>query len=292
MSRITKLMRINLFERYFNDLLRENFLHILPYVFAIYPLLGFVDAQMVGQSPLKFILIRCAFLIPILFSYVCLKRSGSSDRMLLHGYTQFVSLGLGVCVVSYLLGGLKSDYYFGLIIVSFLQYTYLPLKPKHGLMLDTFYFITFFTSNTIGFDIETNLIIKQTSNFLSFAIFKFFASQRSQNLIFGSMKRYSLDKELNDNEEVAQIFGELCHLISNPLFISQTLVKRSLQRAKKLDDSDLYEGLDKSLKAHNRISEVVKKMLEFNRSKIGIKSYRSNLVNPDHHPEVPERPKN
>ncbi len=277
-------MKINIFERYFEDLLIENYLQIAPYVLIVYPLLGFIDFQIAHKDLFLFLFLRTAFLLPLLISYFGIKLGKFKFPILIHIYGQFVFLGIGVCVISYFLGGLQSDYYFGLIIISFLQFTLLPVKARHGLYIDILYFVLFFSINFLPFDYEYDILIKQMTNFISFAIFKFLSSSRSQNLIFGSMHRYSKDKELMDNEEAAQLFGELCHLISNPLFISKALVKKASAITQK---SDIESMLNKSLVAQERISEVVKKMLDFNRSKIGIKSYRGHLVNPKDHPEIP-----
>ncbi len=265
-----------IFEPYFDDLLKENFLFVAPYIIFVYPLLSIVDAQLAKGNFLFFLFLRVIFLLPLITSYFIVKKHLKSWSIYFHVYAQFFFLGLGVCTTSYFLGGLSSDYYFGLIIISFLQYTFLPLKARNGLILDIFYMLAFFTINTYEIEFSEDLLLKQMTNFVSFVVFKYLASRRSQKLIYGSMHRYSLDKELNDNEEAAQLFGELCHLISNPLFISQSLVKKASLITK---ESEIENMLSKSITAHERISQVVKKMLEFNRTKAGIKTYRNRLVN-------------
>ena len=276
----------NIYERYFDDLLKENFFLVVPYIIVVFPLLGLIDAEVAKTTPYFYIFLRFLFVIPIIISYILLKKNMDKIPIICHIYSQFLLLGVGVCVVSYYLGGITSDYYFGLIIISFLQFTFMPLKANKGLFLDILYFIFFFVLNFIPFDHDTSLLFKQMTNYISFIFFKYISSRRSQDLIYGSMHRYSMDKDLNDNEEAAQVFGELCHLISNPLFISQTVVKNAIKMSKNLDP-DIEAMLNKSLWAQDRISDVVKKMLEFNRQKKGVKSYREDLVNPEDNPEIP-----
>lgn len=274
----------NIYERYFDDLLTENFLLVAPFVIIIYPMMGIIDSHLAQGNVLFFFLVRFAFIIPVIISYIIIKKNILHIPVIYHIYSQFIFPSIGVCLISYYLGGLTSDYYFGLIIVSFLQFTFLPIKAKNALILDIFYYITFYALNFLPFDHDISLFFKQSSNFITFIFFKYISSKRSENLIFGSMHRYSLDKDLNDNEEAAQLFGELCHLISNPLFISQSLVKKA---SVKTTDPELESMLNKSLWAHERITAVVKKMLEFNRTKKSLKTYRKDLINHDENPEIP-----
>jgi len=272
-----------LFEPYFDDLLKENFLFVAPYILTIYPFMAVIDSQMAHGRFLLFLFLRVLFVIPVLISYIGLKKRYFTSTPHKHIYTLFISTGLGVCVISYFLGGMTSDYYFGLIIISFLQFTFVPLKAKNGLFLDIFYFVAFFTINNYDIPFDKTLFIKQSSNFISFVVFKYLASKRSSNLIFGSMHRYTLDKESSDNKDAAELFGELCHLISNPLFISQSLVKKALQKTRQTEVENL---LSKSLHSHERISIVVKKMLQFNREQANIKTYKNSLINPENNSEI------
>lgn len=272
-----------LFEPYFDDLLKENFLFVAPYVLIVYPIMAVIDAQMAHGRFLLFLFLRVLFVLPVLVSYVGLKKGYFKGTPHRHIYGLFISAGLGVCVISYFLGGMTSDYYFGLVIVSFLQFTFLPLKAKNGLFLDIFYFVAFFSINNYGIPFDKTLFIKQSSNFISFVVFKYLASTRSSNLIFGSMHRYTMDKETSDNKDAADLFGELCHLISNPLFISQSLVRKALQKSRQTEVENL---LSKALQSHDRISNVVKKMLQFNRDQANIKTYKNSLINSENDSEI------
>jgi hypothetical protein len=204
----------------------------------------------------------------------------SSKQIAIISYLSFVFSGLGVAVISYFLGGIVSDYYFGVLIISFLQFTFVPLAKRWSILLDFIYIIFFFGLNTYNHDYDQALLVRQVSNYLSFALFKFIAVNRSRKHIYDSIENISLLKELNSRTNVQNIFGELCHLINNPLFISTNVTKKAMKNIPPTPENvKTHKLLTKSLTAQYRIGTVIEKMLSLQSDKeVDINQYKEFLT--------------
>lgn len=243
----------------FENFRRENFYTMSRIGIAIYLFLSYIDSFMVLDHSLGFLfLIRLIFITPTFILFYLLKKGlvKSLDFCILG---VFISASCGVSTVAYLGGGLSSDYYFGLVIVSFLQFTFVPMSLKKAIFLDVVFLLIYFPVNYLCFEYEQLVLIKQLSNYLTFSIMKFFAVTRSRNLIINGFKNVGLEKELTHKERVQFLFGKLCHLLNNPLFISMNMVRRINQD--KLDEAD-RDRLNRSLNAQDRMSKVLRRMLE------------------------------
>jgi hypothetical protein len=177
----------------------------------------------------------------------------------------FISLAFGISIISYLIGGIASDYYFGIIIISFVQFAFLPINFRLTLTLDILFFVIFFLINTVPFNYPSEEIIKQVSNFGSFSLLKFFVVRRSHSLIIDALRKVSLERELENQKHAQKILGELCHLFNNPLFISMSIIKK-LSGQKDLDP-DNQKKLAKAYESNNRMAKVLRRMLDITEKK-------------------------
>jgi len=266
----------------FRELLGRNFMAMAPVACILYFSLGFVDASLAQGNKAFFLGLRLLFGLPTLVSFLWVKYKGFEHIAVL-SFLSFVFSGTGVGVISYYLGGITSDYYFGLLIISFLQFTFLPLDTKWCILLDLYWITFFMVINTYDRPYEMELVIKQASNYLSFVIFKFIAASKSRKLIYDNFEKVSLEKELTFKNNVQKLFGELCHLINNPLFISKSVVKKVIRKTPDRDENkQTFELLEKSLGAQKRIQVVVTKMLELQSADdIDFTKYQEFLTNED-----------
>ncbi len=242
----------------FQDYKRENFLSLGKAATLIYILLSLVDYSLAKENLIYFILARCFFILPTAF-FTFFKKGldhKSIDSVI---FVSFLSPGIGVALISVMLGGLSSDYYFGLLIISFAQFSFVPMGRKLTLLLDFIYFYFFFGLNILLADFNQDLLVKQISNYLSFSVLKFFVVQRSSSLILDALRNLQLRRQLHNQKEIQSLLGELCHLFNNPLFISMTLI-RKLRKSRGIENEDQVK-LDKIFEANERMSRVLQKML-------------------------------
>ncbi len=248
----------------FENFRRENFFTMSKIGVLVYLFLSYIDSFMVTDHSLLYLfMVRFVFILPTIFLYYFLKKGlvKSLDFCIL---TVFISAAIGVSYIAYLGGGLSSDYYFGLVIVSFVQFTFVPLSLRKAIFLDAIFLLVYFPVNYLSFDYEQLVLIKQSSNYVTFSIMKFFAVTRSRNLIINGFKNIALQKELTHKERVQYLFGKLCHLLNNPLFISINMVKRVDQTPLKEADRD---RLDRSMRAQDRMGRVLRRMLELHQDR-------------------------
>ncbi len=243
----------------FENFRLENFYSMSRLGILIYLSLSYIDSFMVTDHSLLYLfLVRLTFITPTIVLYILLKK-GIVKNLDFCILTIFISVAVGVSYVAYLGGGLSSDYYFGLVIVSFLQFTFVPMSLRKAIFLDLIFILVYFPINYLAFDYEKLIIIKQLSNYLTFSIMKFFAVTRSRNLIVNGFKNLSLEKELTHKSRVQFLFGRLCHLLNNPLFISINMVRRLDQNTMTSQD---VERVGRSIKAQERMTKVLRRMLE------------------------------
>lgn len=243
----------------FESFRRENFFTMARIGTLIYLFLSYIDSFMVTDRTLLYLfMVRLIFIAPTIALYFLL-RKGFIKGLDLPILTVFISAAIGVSYIAYLGGGLSSDYYFGLVIVSFVQFTFVPLSLGKAIFLDAVFLLVYFPANYLNFEYDQLVIIKQVSNYLTFSIMKFFAVTRSRNLIINGFKNIALEKELTHKERVQFLFGKLCHLLNNPLFISMNMVKKVDQTNLNEDDRD---RLARSIRAQNRMTRVLRRMLE------------------------------
>ncbi len=255
-------LEIELYQQHQEEITRRNYLFFVTIGMFVYPLWSLMDFMLGDRSFLFYLFIRLGFVIPMIILHYLL-RTRRFNNINLQFFIMLTLAGLGQSITSHYAGGMRSDYYNGLILMSFIQFTVFPGNSRYGVMLDIAYFLLYFPLNYFGHDISHILAIKQTCLYINYALFKYICSRKAYNLIYGSLNRYSITKELDNNRDVSNLFGELCHLISNPLFISMATLQRNL----KVDGRDEKEELvRKSLSSLVRIESVVKKMQEFYRS--------------------------
>lgn len=238
---------------------RENYFVMSRVGILLYLFLSYIDSFMVLDYSYLYLLgVRCIFITPAIVFYILLKKEivQNLDLCIL---SVFTSAAIGVSYIAYLGGGLASDYYFGLVIISFVQFTFIPMGLKKAVSLDLIFLLIYFPLNYFAFDLPELLLIKQLSNYLTFSIMKFFAVTRSRQLIINGFKNFSLEKELIHRERVQFLFGKLCHLLNNPLFIAVNMVRKIDASSLKSDDS---ERLQKTQAAQERMTKVLRRMQE------------------------------
>ncbi len=238
---------------------RDNFKTLGLYAFVIYMILFLVDYDLAKRDMWLFFTLRLTFILPLI------SLSLFSGRLKGHQIDyaimiSFISVCTGVSLISYQLGGLTSDYYFGLIIVSFVQFAFTPLSLRQTIFLDIFNGVVFFIVNIYSFDFPYEVILKQLSNFLCFTVLKFIVVNRSYKLLKDALTKTALEEELKGQGKIRRVLGELCHLFNNPLFISMSILKNI--KKQNTTDSDLQRSLNKALEANKRMEGVLKNMLE------------------------------
>lgn len=243
-----------------------NFKFLGPIAFLVFVLLSFVDNSLSSKGLFFFMALRFLFVLPTLF-FSQITHRFSLEKIDWIIFISFLFAGTGVAVISYFLGGIQSDYYFGLIIVSFVQYAFAPLNRNLTIALDTLFFVIFFGLNTIPFDFPVNEITKQISNYLSFAILKFVIVIKSQGLVVDALKKVRLERELENQKNIQKVLGELCHLFNNPLFISMSLLKKLIKNNNLSEEE--RSKLDKIYHSNERMNRVLRKMLAVTDKKDG-----------------------
>ena len=238
---------------------RENFKLLGPFAFLVYIGLSFVDSSLSDKGLTLFIGLRFLFILPTITLSTFSRRVPLKNIDLII-FISFLSAGLGVSIISYYLGGISSDYYFGLIIVSFVQYAFAPLDRGLTILLDVLLFTIFFSINVFPFEFPPNEIVKQVSNYLSFFILKIIVVLKSRELIIGALNKERLEQELESQRKIQSVLGELCHLFNNPLFISMSILKK-IKKNRNLPDSEM-NNLNKVFESNERMEKVLKKMLD------------------------------
>lgn len=250
----------------FQEFKRENFILLGPIASLIFLSLSLVDHSIVQTdvSFWSFFLVRLGFIAPTLAISFIIK--GIQRRSVdLAIFFSFLFPGIGISIISVLLGGIKSDYYFGLLIISFVQFSFVPIRPNLTLVLDILLFALFFSINCALAEYSQAELIKQVSNYLSFALLKFFIVRKSSSMMLSALKSIDYEKQLDNQKNLQGVLGELCHLFNNPLFISMSLIKK-IKKEKRLEE-DLQEKVDKIYDANERMSNVLQKMLNLTEKK-------------------------
>lgn len=248
----------NLFDKHFDDLMRDNFIKLIPIGVFINILISWVDYLIAERNFLLYFSLRAIFSLPAVICFIAIKKGIFKD-VRLHLHISIFFFGLGISITSYFLGGLESDYYFALIILSFLQFTFFPSNGKAAFLSDVILIGIFMSVNTIPFDYNKKLLITQLTNICVFTIFKSIALYKAENIIYRNFQGRVIESHLLSNEEVRRTFSELCHLVSNPIMISIALTKKSIS---KTDNTELEALLDRSLGPQLRIQTMVKKVLD------------------------------
>lgn len=238
---------------------RENYFVMSRVGILLYLFISYTDSILVQDYSFLYLLgVRGLFITPAIMLYILLKKEivQSLDFCIL---TVFISAAIGMSYISYLGGGLVSDYYFGLVIVSFVQFTFVPMGLKKAVSLDLLFVLIYFPLNYFTSDVSELLLIKQLTNYLTFSIMKFFAVTRSRQLIINGFRNFSLEKELVHRERVQFLFGKLCHLLNNPLFIAMNMVRKIDSNSMAIEDR---ERLNKTNAAQERMAKVLRRMQE------------------------------
>lgn len=243
---------------------RENFKKLGLVAFVIYTLLAFVDYSLLKKNLSLLLVLRIIFITPTALASVVIDRFPSkfTDAFI---FSSFFIAAMGVSLISYLLGGISSDYYFGIIIISFVQYSFVPIKFKYLIIFDLAIYFLFFSVNTIPFNYESAEIIKQSSNYWSFSILKLVLASKSEGMLKDALKKTTLEKELEGKKKFQLVLGELLHLLNNPLFISMGLVQR-LNKEEDLSPENQAK-LEKIQEANFRMEKVLKKIRDVRAAK-------------------------
>jgi hypothetical protein len=244
----------------FQEFKRENFVLLGPIASLIFILLSVVDTSTSSTSYdfWYFFFVRFLFVLPTFVFSILIKKVESSSVDLAIFFS-FLFPGIGISIVSLMLGGLSSDYYFGLLIISFVQFSFVPIRPKLTLSLDILLFVIFFGVNTYFSEYQSSELVKQVSNYLSFALLKFFIARKSSSLMLNALKSIDYKKQLDNQRNIQGVLGELCHLFNNPLFISMSLIKK-IKGEEELKEKVL-ERVNKIYEANERMNKVLQKML-------------------------------
>ncbi|MCP4912983.1 MAG: hypothetical protein GY909_07680 [Oligoflexia bacterium] len=227
---------------------KENFIQLAPIAYGVLIILGILDPffsfNKLTYEPL---LIRMIVGLPTLIFGILLKKGREFNVDFAIAFS-FLSVTIGFSYVSRLMGGLVTSYYFGLIVISFIMFTFTPLSLKKTFVVDAMMIIIYFAFNTVGMEYNQALFIQQLVNLLSFTVFKFVANNKSQKALESHLSRTQLEKRVEEDKKLKYIFGELFHLINNPLFIAMASLKRI--KSQNLDDKD--RGNQKMLKLHEK----------------------------------------
>lgn len=242
---------------HFNRYKLENIRQLFFVAVLIYPSMAFSDYSLAKGDFWFFFGIRCAFLLPYIVIFLSYKKL-NPKHVDFYGMVIFLSFAAGASIPSYYFGGLTSDYYFGIAVISFVQFIALPLRISQTIVVEIIYLLLYFPLNTLPFNHDEILITKQLSNYLSFALIKIAVSDRFHTQMLESFKSMELNKKLEKKETVQIILGELCHLLNNPLFISTSLIKRLKKKGEFEDETDLT----KAIEANDRMQEILKEMLK------------------------------
>lgn len=241
-----------------NEYKLDNIKRLFWPALFIYLGISFVDASLSPSYGAEtFFFLRLFFFSPYMLIYAFRKKL-NLKYIQAYGFIIFFSVALGVCFVSYLLGGIQSEYYFGVLIISFTQFVAMPFRTRETIILEALIITLYFTINTLPFDISPELFSKQLSNFISYAIIKIVVSGSFYNTVANSIRSKDLQKRLEQRENIQLVFGEMCHLFNNPLFISQAM----LQKAKKVDGDEQIKHIDKAMEANLRIQGILKEIQE------------------------------
>lgn len=236
----------------------ESIHKTVPYAFLVYVGLSFVDSSLSDGSLFKFMALRTLFGLPILLVYFYLrKRNQAKVNMLV--FVSLFSIQIGVSLVSRELGGISTDYYFGIIVVSFLQFIFFPFLLIQTMIWDIVSAIFYYVINTQGIGFDPILFEKQISNLLSFLLLKFLAINRFNQLFLNNYRLIEEEKKFESRAKMQKIIGELCHHLNNPMFISMSFTKKIF----KSQDLDHAKRLaEKSYEAQERMNKVTKEMLK------------------------------
>jgi hypothetical protein len=241
----------------FDNYKLENIKRLFFAALLIYPSMAFSDYSLAGGDFWFYFASRVFFLSPYIIIFFSLNKI-KPEHIDFYGIAIFISMAIGASVPSYFFGGLTSDYYFGITVVSFVQFIIMPLRTSQTIFVELVYILLYFPLNTLPFDHPDALLTKQLSNYLSFAFIKIAVSDRFHSMLLESFRSMELNRKLEKKETVQIILGELCHLLNNPLFISTSLIKRLRKKKELKEDKDLV----KAIEANDRMKEILKEMLK------------------------------
>ena len=236
---------------------KESFIKIGPSAIIVYWLLCFIDSHLANTHLLDFFLYRFLFSLPMIICIILVKL----DKKVSLNILAIISMGFiftGVSVISYQVSGIQSDYYFGIIIVSFLQFIFFPITIIQTILLDLYAMILYFGINSKHQHFELTLFYKQLSNFLSFVILKLIAVKTFNKMLHNNVRYVEIQKELKHKEKVQKLMGDLCHLLNNPMFVTQNYNERIIDSNSM---EEIKEFADKSNLGINRMKKVTDEML-------------------------------
>ncbi|PIP93100.1 MAG: hypothetical protein COW00_18985 [Bdellovibrio sp. CG12_big_fil_rev_8_21_14_0_65_39_13] len=242
----------------FREYKQESIKQVAPWGVFVFVLLSIVDNSLVGDQWPKFFGIRLLFGLPMLFVYFYSKKYHLKNIHFLSLLSLF-SIYLGVSIASYHIGGITSDYYFGMVIVSFLQFIFFPFGLVTTIALDLVANVIFFIVNTWNIDFDHALLIKQVTNLLSFMGLKFLAINRFNKMFENNVRLISVQRSMEAKQKMQKLMGELCHLLNNPMFIAMNFTKK-ITKTKEIDRA--HEYAFKSLASIQRMKEVSSVMLK------------------------------
>lgn len=242
---------------HFNRFKLDNIERLYALGAFVYILMSVIDYSLIQKDFSFFLLNRTIAYLPYTFIFLFRKRI-QLNQVDFWGMVLFIGMVSGVSHASYRLGGLTSDYYYGVVIVSFVQFLVMPLNTTLTIVMEFFYISLYFPVNFLPFDFPPDLLTKQLSNFVTFSILKIALAGRFRKHLLGSFEALELNKVIEKKETVQLVLGELCHLLNNPLFISTSVIKK-IQRDKDLKNDPDFE---KALEANDRMSKILREMLE------------------------------
>lgn len=235
---------------------RTNIRKIAIYAYLVYLLLSLIDARLAGGEWFTFFIYRFGFGLPLFFS-VIIERLNPKISVNLLAIFSIVSVHIGVALISRNLGGISSDYYFGFIVVSFLQFIFFPFVLWQTIAIDLIMSVFYFTLNTYQLSFDILLLEKQASNMLSFLLLKFVAIKQFNHLFVNNFLLIEEQKKFESQKNMQKLMGELCHLLNNPLFIALNFTKKILASS---DPEEMKRLAQKSFTAIDRMKNVTSQM--------------------------------
>ena len=242
----------------FSEYKRETIITITPYALMVYWSLSFIDSHLAQESLLKYFSYRFAFSIPMLFSFLLIKYKKKGSETLL-AMVSMAFIHMGVTTISYQIGGIQTDYYFGIVIVSFLQFIFFPFTIVQTILLDIYATAFYFGLNSLHPDFEFTLFYKQFTNYLSFALLKIVAVKTFNKMLLNNAQYFEIQNELKNKKKTQKLMGDLCHLLNNPLHVT---LNYNEMISKSSDLEKIKEYAIKSNRGIDNMKKVTHEMLE------------------------------
>ena len=247
--------------------LLSNFRKMASYLFVVYPSLYIMDCFVLKRFQFMTLLLRILSVLPIPLALLYVKKSHTSSTWSIN--ICFMVLVAFWTPLSFIhgQGSFFTPSETALLIFSFAQMAFFPMSKIQVITFDIFCILSFYVPNLMRFPHLTEEILTGLSTFITFLVFKFMAISKSREFIAQALKSKDLEKSLKEEQKTKIILGELCHLMNNPLIISNGNLKKIIKKGDQLEYDDLQRLVEKSFDANKRIAGVLNEVhLTLNKS--------------------------